>query len=87
MATKETNAISTAHKEALLRLGEYIYLNRRRLRLTQEELAEKCNAGQTTALSSQRISDIEYGKMEAKFLEIQAIASVMGKDLNGFMNL
>jgi transcriptional regulator with XRE-family HTH domain len=85
MATKDPSAINTAYKEALVRLGERILLGRRRLALTQEDLAQECNAKQIVSLSRSRISDIENGVREPTYLEIQAIASVMGKDVNEFI--
>jgi transcriptional regulator with XRE-family HTH domain len=85
MATKESSAVKTAYREALIRLGERVLLGRRRLALTQEDLAQKCNDGQIVSLSANRISDIENGNREPTYLEIQAIASVMGKDVNEFI--
>ena len=85
MATKEPSAVSTAYKEALFKLGGHILLSRRRLSLTQEDLVQRCNAKQTVYLTRSRFSDIENGKTEPTYLEIQAIASVMGKDLNEFI--
>jgi transcriptional regulator with XRE-family HTH domain len=86
MPAKENGngAVSTPYKEALIRIGETILLGRRRLSLSQDELADKCNAGRLTTLTRTRMSDIENGKTEPSWLEIQAIADVMSKDLNEF---
>ncbi|RUR77008.1 hypothetical protein PCC6912_39670 [Chlorogloeopsis fritschii PCC 6912] len=86
MSAKENGngAVKTPYKEALVLLGERVLLGRRRLAMDQSDLAEACNARKLTTLTRQRISDIECGKTEATWLEVQAIADVMSKDLNEF---
>jgi transcriptional regulator with XRE-family HTH domain len=77
-------SVKTPYKEALVSLGERVLLWRRRSGFDQEQLAVACNDKKLTTLTQQRISDIECGKTEATWLEVQAIADVMSKDLNEF---
>ncbi|MBO3463123.1 helix-turn-helix transcriptional regulator [Aetokthonos hydrillicola Thurmond2011] len=74
----------TPYKEALTRVGEIVLLSRRRLGIDQEGLAIACNQLKMTSLTQARISDIERGKVEPTWLEVVAIADVMGKDINEF---
>jgi transcriptional regulator with XRE-family HTH domain len=83
-ANNGNGTVRTAYVEALESLGEKILLSRRRLSLTQEELAIACNDRKKTSLTQMRVSDIENGKTEATWLEVQAIADVFSKDLNEF---
>lgn len=75
---------STPYYEALVTLGEKVLLSRRRINMSQEELAIACNDRKKTSLTQMRVSDIENGKTEATWLEVQAIADVFSKDLNEF---
>lgn len=85
-ANNNSNGITktTPYQESLISLGEKVLLSRRRAKLSQEELAIACNDRKKTALTQIRISEIELGKTEATWLEVQAIADVFSKDLNEF---
>lgn len=80
-------SIKSAYSEYLYKLGEKILLSRRRLRLTQEELANICNDSFLSSLSRERIGQIELGKSEPSWIEMVALSKVFGKDLNEFINL
>lgn len=65
-------------------LGERILLRRRRLRLTQQELADVVNVKGRCLLTQQRISHIERGS-EPTWFEGVAIAKAIGFELTEFM--
>ncbi|MUH00628.1 helix-turn-helix domain-containing protein [Scytonema sp. UIC 10036] len=61
-------------------LGEQLYLRRRRLRLTQQELADAVNIKGRCQLTRQRISHIEQGS-EPSWFEGVTLAKAIGCDI------